>query len=387
LSGRGKGFALAFWAKSPAMAQDHGNRTPLEVFTADEVARAAGAPASRVLQYVASGAIGVIASPMRARRTNAAGAFFAFDDAVDAVRALRTSLPFPPQTADGDARRLFFTAPVSAPRSAGWPIAVSGTVHAGIVACVVLITSFGLTPEAATRTDRRQRDAASVVFVAWPGPGGGGGGGGLRQPTPAPRAARKGLRAISSPMPARRNPEPIVAADHPSEPPLLKSEPLPPIIAPIAIVPGNQRDRFGTLDGPGANADSRGPGEGGGVGNGNGTGLGEGSGPGVGPGSGGGIGGGPYRPGAGITPPQLLREIKADYTEDARRQGTTGDVVLEIVVRRDGTVGDIRLTQGLPFGLNDCAIQAVRQWRFEPARRLGQPVDVMVEVAVEFRLR
>src|SRR5438105_2442164 len=86
-----------------------------------------------------------------------------------------------------------------------------------------------------------------------------------------------------------------------------------------------------------------------------------------GPGAGGGMGGGPYRPGSGITPPQILREVKADYTEDARRRSIEGEVVLEIVVRRDGSVGDVRLINGLPSGLNDRAIAAVKQWRFSPA--------------------
>jgi protein TonB len=133
--------------------------------------------------------------------------------------------------------------------------------------------------------------------------------------------------------------------------------------------------------------DSRGPGSGGGAGTGRGTGLGQGDGSGVGPGSGGGTGGGPYRPGSGIEPPRLLREVRADYTEDARRRGVSGDVVLEIVVRRDGSVGDVKVLQGLTGGLNDRAVQAVRQWRFEPARRQGAEVDVIVEVAVEFKLR
>jgi TonB family protein len=61
--------------------------------------------------------------------------------------------------------------------------------------------------------------------------------------------------------------------------------------------------------------------------------------------------------------------------------------VLEIVVRRDGSVGDVKILKGLPSGLNDKAVQAVRQWRFAPARRLGTPVDVIVEVSVEFKLR
>jgi outer membrane biosynthesis protein TonB len=47
----------------------------------------------------------------------------------------------------------------------------------------------------------------------------------------------------------------------------------------------------------------------------------------------------------------------------------------------------VRVLQGLGGGLNDRAVQAVRQWRFTPARRQGAPVDVIVEVAVEFRLR
>ena len=99
------------------------------------------------------------------------------------------------------------------------------------------------------------------------------------------------------------------------------------------------------------------------------------------------MGGGPYRPGSGVMPPRLLREVKAAYTEDARRSNLEGEVVLEIVVRRDGSVSDVRLISGLPGGLNERAIAAVRQWRFAPATRLGQPVDVLVEVAVEFKLR
>ena len=117
------------------------------------------------------------------------------------------------------------------------------------------------------------------------------------------------------------------------------------------------------------------------------TGLGPVNGNVVGPATGGGSGGGPYRPGSGIEAPQLLREVKADYTEDARQRGLSGDVVLEIVVRRDGSVGDIKILQGLGGGLNDRAVQAVRQWRFAPARRQGVAVDVIVEVAVEFKLR
>jgi TonB family protein len=158
-------------------------------------------------------------------------------------------------------------------------------------------------------------------------------------------------------------------------------------VAPIITAPADPRTRIGVLEQTTAEADSHGPGKGGGAGTGSGTGLGSGDGSGVGPGSGGGTGGGPYRPGSGIEPPRLLREVKADYTEDARQRSISGEVVLEIVVRRDGSVGDVRILRGLGGGLNDRAVQAVRQWRFAPATRLGSPVDVIVEVGVEFRLR
>jgi len=47
----------------------------------------------------------------------------------------------------------------------------------------------------------------------------------------------------------------------------------------------------------------------------------------------------------------------------------------------------VHLLQGLGLGLDERAIAAVRQWQFAPAERRGVPVDVIVEVGVEFRLR
>jgi TonB family protein len=170
-------------------------------------------------------------------------------------------------------------------------------------------------------------------------------------------------------------------------PPPIASEPLPTLIAPIVSAPADKQDRVGVLEQTTAQSEAHGPGTGGGAGTGTGTGLGSGTGPGVGPGTGGGTGGGPYRPGSGIMPPRLVREVKADYTEEGRRRALSGEVLLEIVVRSDGSVGDVKLLQGLGSGLDERAMQAVRQWRFSPATKQGAPVDVLVEVAVEFKLR
>ena len=161
-------------------------------------------------------------------------------------------------------------------------------------------------------------------------------------------------------------------------------------MAPVIPVVADARDRLGlpvALKDLPALPESRGPGAGDGVGAGHGAGLGEGTGPGIGPGSGGGTGGGPYRPGSGVTAPSIIREVKPNYTDEARRRSLEGDVDLEIIVRNDGVVGNVKVLQGLGSGLDERAIDAVRQWRFAPATRFGAPVDVVVEVSVEFRLR
>jgi TonB family protein len=269
--------------------------------------------------------------------------------------------------------------------------AVSGSVHAAFAA-LLLLAGLTLAPAAtALRADSEQSvEPMRLVFLPLPGPGGGGGGGGRQRKLPAPKAMREGARKIDSPLPVRREPKPIVpapAAPEPKPEPPLKSEPLPVVVAPVVTAPANSRDRIGVMEESTAAAESHGPGAGRGAGTGAGTGVGAGDGSGIGSGTGGGSGGGPFRPGSGIQPPRLLREVKADYTEDARQRNIAGDVVLEIVVRRDGSVGDVRILRGLGGGLNDRAVQAVRQWKFAPAQRLGTPVDVLVEVAVEFKLR
>ena len=283
-----------------------------------------------------------------------------------------------------------FSRVAPAHRSTGIPLALSSTLHAGLVAFGVFLATFNLTPRAASLRPDDRADPMRLVFIAAPGPGGGGGGGGLLQKAPPPKALREGHSRISSPVAERREPKPLRPVASPPEPapaPVLKAEPLPAVIAPIVAAPADTRTRAGALQQAPAENESRGPGSGGGAGTGTGAGLGPGDGSGVGPGSGGGTGGGPYRPGSGIEAPRLLREVKADYTEEARQRGVSGDVVLEIVVRRDGTVGDVRVLQGLGGGLSDRAAQAVRQWRFTPARRQGAAVDVIVEIAVEFKLR
>jgi len=266
----------------------------------------------------------------------------------------------------------------------GVPLAVSGSLHVGLLAAIMFMLGFSTSAATPAREDAPQ--PMRLVFLATPGPGGGGGGGGLMEKAPPRKAERKGRDPIATPVAVVPAPPAPTPTPTPT-PRLLSAQPLPAVVAPIVSAPNDVRDRIGLLADVRSDVDSRGPGRGGGAGSGTGTGIGEGDGAGIGPGSGGGTGGGPYRPGSGITPPRVLREVKADYTEAARQRALTGEVVLEIVVQRDGSVGNVTLLRGLGSGLDDRAMAAVRQWRFSPAQRLGVPVDVIVEVGVEFRLR
>jgi TonB family protein len=62
-------------------------------------------------------------------------------------------------------------------------------------------------------------------------------------------------------------------------------------------------------------------------------------------------------------------------------------VTLQIVVRTDGTAGNIQVIRSLGGGLDEAAIEAIKQWRFRPASRNGTPVDVTISVVINFALR
>jgi protein TonB len=365
------------------------SRVPHDVFTTREIARAAGVAERLVEARIGAGHAHRIAGTR----------YLSSADALRLTRGLRAprgAEPVPPPAS------LLADLPASAPTAARQrrsPAVVSFAVHSVLVLLVLWLTAGP--SETASTADVAEE--TRMVFLVSPGPGGGGGGGGIRSPRPAPRVERRGSERLRVSVPAVK-PDPVLTtarkveeppkptpAAAPVEPqPVERApEPLPSrtLVAPVVETAANARDREGVIEHPRGDADSHGSGNGGGAGTGQGTGNGEGLGSGIGDGSGGGTGGGPFRPGSGVEPPRLLREVKAEYTEDARRRGITGDVELEIVIRRDGSVGDVTVLKGLGAGLDQRAATAVRQWKFSPARRKGEPVDVIVEVAVEFTLR
>jgi TonB family protein len=131
---------------------------------------------------------------------------------------------------------------------------------------------------------------------------------------------------------------------------------------------------------------SNGPGNSSGIGNGDGGGVGIGVGSGVGKGRGGGIGDGPFRVGGGVSAPHAIYDPEPEYSEEARKARYQGVVVLQVVIGADGRPADIRVARTLGMGLDQKAVDAVRQWRFDPAIKDKQRVAVVVNIEVSFRL-
>jgi protein TonB len=206
----------------------------------------------------------------------------------------------------------------------------------------------------------------------------GGGGGGDHDVIQAPKGnlPKPAMQQITPPQIVVRNEKPKLAVE------------------PTVVVPPQvhlAENHMPTLGNPSAAPmpaapPSNGTGSGGGIGSGSGGGVGVGHGPGVGAGSGGGIGGGVFKVGGGISAPQPITTPDPDYTEEARKAKTQGTCILGMIVDAEGHPRDIRVVRGLGNGLDAKAIEAVKQWRFQPALKDGRPVNVQISVEVAFRL-
>lgn len=131
---------------------------------------------------------------------------------------------------------------------------------------------------------------------------------------------------------------------------------------------------------------SNGPGVRSGIGSGDGGGVGSGSGGGVGAGKDVGFGGGVYRVGNGVTAPRVIYSPDPDYSDEARKAKYQGVVTLWAIITPDGRPVNIRVARSLGMGLDEKAVETVRHWRFEPGKKDGVPVPVVINVEVDFHL-
>jgi periplasmic protein TonB len=122
------------------------------------------------------------------------------------------------------------------------------------------------------------------------------------------------------------------------------------------------------------------------LGNGNGTGLGAGNGSGLGPGSGGNTGGGPRRVGGGVSAPEVIYKTDPEFSEEARKAKVAGNVLVALWVGTDGLPTHVRVLRGIGMGLDEKAIESVKQWKFKPGMENGKPVVTEVDIEVNFQI-
>src|ERR1700761_3967755 len=267
--------------------------------------------------------------------------------------------------------------PFRAPRSP-MSSALSVGAHVAIIGLIIfLIIEARMHPKAVP--PKQQLAAIDITPfrpIAPKGPAmGGGGGGGARELVPAPkgRLPKFSETPITPPM--------LAVNEHPK----LAVEPtikMPPNV----VLPNNNLPNLGdprtSIVGPASN----GSGSGAGLGSGDGGGIGSGSGAGYGASEGAGYGGGVYHVGGGVSPPVLIHSVDAEFSDEARRAKVQGVSVVSLIVDAQGMPQRVSVMRKLGQGLDEKAIEAVRQYRFKPSTYQGKPVPVEITVEVNFHL-
>lgn len=265
-------------------------------------------------------------------------------------------------------------------RRLGGAIGISVVTHVVFIAALILAIYLAPVPPIKPAPERTP---SGLVFLNIEGPGGGGGGGGNKSVEPPRKTEIKGLDKVALVVEK--------APDLKPTPP--KPEPEPPkqdVTVPILSVKAGAEEVPGTLEGLSApTITSQGSGTGGGGGTGSGGGQGSGAGTGLGDGQTAGFGGGAFRPGSGVTTPVVVFSPRPSYPPDAVRAKIQGEVWVDAVVLPDGSVGDVRVVRSLDatFGIDEEAKRTAKRWTFRPGTRQGQPVAVLVTIAIQFNLR
>jgi TonB family protein len=96
--------------------------------------------------------------------------------------------------------------------------------------------------------------------------------------------------------------------------------------------------------------------------------------------------GSPLQMGEGVSRPEKISGPPPFYTEIARKAGVQGTVTVESIIDEHGNVTNARILQGLPLGLDQAVLEAVKMWKFKPATFEGRPVKVYYTLSVNFKV-
>ncbi len=93
-----------------------------------------------------------------------------------------------------------------------------------------------------------------------------------------------------------------------------------------------------------------------------------------------------YKVGKDVSPPVVIHSVDAQFSDEARRAKYQGVCVISLIVDAQGNPQNIRIARSLGMGLDEKAIEAIRQYRFKPAIHRGKPVAVAIKIEVDFML-
>jgi TonB family protein len=273
-----------------------------------------------------------------------------------------------------DTPRAFFLAVTEVPggeyRHGTQAAAASVLIHVAVIGLLCVLAGGSPSQYPIRQRPWRLTRLVAPYLPLKPSEGGGGGGG-------------------SSPLPANFGRPPHFARHQFVPPsPLTATEfkflMEPTLVGPPVRLPPVDASLWGdptALPGP----PSPGPGCCGGIGTGRDGGIGSDGGPGIGPGGRTGYTN-VFVPGLGVSAPIPLYKVEPEYSEEARKAKFQGTVVLEIVIDERGYPTNFKILNPLGLGLDEKAVEAVRQWRFRPGMKNGKPVAVVARIDVTFRL-
>jgi periplasmic protein TonB len=256
--------------------------------------------------------------------------------------------------------------------------AISAVVH---VIGITLLLTLALNARKVTLQPQEVVTPVDFTLTAPPPPPtvmpvakvqGGGGGGGAHQVVEASKGRQPEVaKTVITPSQIARLDRPKLAVE-PTET--------------VKMPDDNSLPQLGMTNSPQIALASQGKGSGSGFGHGLGGGLGAGHGVGAGPGSGGGYGGGLMNVGGGVSAPQVIHAVEPMFTDDARQANFQGNVQVQLIVDPEGNPQNVRLMSHLGMGLDQKAIEAVKQYKFRPAMYQGHPVAVQIIIDVDFHL-
>ncbi len=96
---------------------------------------------------------------------------------------------------------------------------------------------------------------------------------------------------------------------------------------------------------------------------------------------------GPIQVGGDVKPPEKITAPQPQYTEIARKARIQGVVIVQAIIDKQGNVTNVKVLKGLPMGLEEAAVDAIKQWKFRPATLNGKPVTVYYNLTVNFKLQ